>query len=273
MLSSSEIVVTGNILCLLFGFLFWTAPHATYGDSPLRSGRSCQSSEHLLGLVHPASERYVQRITNNWTIPAVDNPRFFSKLPISPNQVDLALEQHTSGMVSMDANVRLRHKPSFAKRFRFLQVSKERATRAPSSYTTSFPWARVVECETWGERGIGGSVAILAGDDRMGSSFRLLSSLSPAIESPIRLGHVPSFGSFTRVLARSSTLQRIPVPSEDTHIVIANPLMNENRQECCQKTRDEAMGQKAFTRTPDGTGFKAGGLAEWKNRNLWRKEE
>jgi hypothetical protein len=46
-----------------------------------------------------------------------------------------------------------------------------KSPRAPSSYTTSFPWARVVECETWGERGIGGSVAILAGDDRMGSEF------------------------------------------------------------------------------------------------------
>jgi len=51
-------------------------------------------------------------------------------------------------------------------------------------------------------------------------------------------GHVPSFGSFIEVLAKPSTLQRITVPLEDMH-VIANPLLNKDRKECCKKTEDE----------------------------------
>ena len=38
-----------------------------------------------------------------------------------------------------------------------------------------------------------------------------------------------------QVLAQSSTVQQIAILSED----IANPFLDENHQECCQKTKDE----------------------------------
>ena len=52
------------------------------------------------------------------------------------------------------------------------------------------------------------------------------------------LWHVPSFASFEQVLADSKILQRIAVSLEDMHIT-ANPLPNEDRQECRQKAEDE----------------------------------
>jgi len=48
--------------------------------------------------------------------------------------------------------------------------------------------------------------------------------------------HVLSFASFIQVLSKSSTLQRIAIPVEDMHI-IANPLLNEDREECGNKTK------------------------------------
>src|SRR6266849_7967250 len=94
------------------------------------------------------SERQVQRITNNSSVPANDNSRIFSELPkspssseMSPNQARFALAQHTSdAVVSMHARVRFSHKPaSFAKKLRFLHISKKRATRVLSSCTTFSP--------------------------------------------------------------------------------------------------------------------------------------
>jgi hypothetical protein len=50
--------------------------------------------------------------------------------------------------------------------------------------------------------------------------------------------HVPSFPSFIQVLPKSGILQRIAVPLEDVHI-LADPLLNEDCQECCQKAKGE----------------------------------
>ena len=78
-----------------------------------------------------------------------------------------------------------------------------------------------------------------------------------------------SFGSFTQVLAQSSTLQQITVPLEDMRI-ITNPLLNENRQERCQKTRDEGHEPESISTDIRCHWIERQVLAEWKNRNLWR---
>jgi hypothetical protein len=65
------------------------------------------------------------------------------------------------------------------------------------------------------------------------------------------------------------------IPSEDKHI-IANPLLNENRQERCQKTKDRDEGPKHLHGHQIAMNGRQGkGLVEWKNRNLrlWRDEE
>jgi hypothetical protein len=50
--------------------------------------------------------------------------------------------------------------------------------------------------------------------------------------------HVPSFASFVQVMPKSRTLQSVAIPLEYVHI-IANPLLNEDRKECCQKAEGE----------------------------------
>src|SRR5258708_22240224 len=92
-------------------------------------------------------ERQVQRITNNWSLPANDDSRVFSEVPIfpssstmSPNHPNSAFAQHTSNaVVSTHARVRFHHNSSFSIRPRVLQIIKDRLTRSLSSSTT-FPW-------------------------------------------------------------------------------------------------------------------------------------
>src|SRR6266852_5610817 len=94
------------------------------------------------------SERQVQRITNNSSVPSNDSFRISSKLPISPsgfetcpNQASFALAQHTSDPVaSIHVRVLFRHESSSENRLRFLHLSTERATRVLSSCTLFSPW-------------------------------------------------------------------------------------------------------------------------------------
>src|SRR5258708_21392449 len=91
------------------------------------------------------SERQVQRITNNWSLPANDDSRVLSEVPIfpsgstmSPNQANLAFAWYTSNAVdSTHARVRFRHDSSLSKSPRFLQVTKERLMRLLRSSPTS----------------------------------------------------------------------------------------------------------------------------------------
>jgi hypothetical protein len=101
------------------------------------------------------SERQVQCITINWSVPANDNSRIISKPPISPsssemppNQASFSLAQHTNDAVaSIQARVRLCHKSLSEKSLWFLYISIERATRVLSSCTTCSPWiCAVIEC-------------------------------------------------------------------------------------------------------------------------------
>src|SRR6266446_7264191 len=123
-----------------------TAASPAFDRTSQLSSRTCRMA---------TSERQVQRITNNWSIPSSDNSRVFSKLPISPssftmspNQAGFALAQSTSdAVVSIHARVCLCHKSMHAKSPRFLHDSKERAIRELSSCTISSLWIRgVVEC-------------------------------------------------------------------------------------------------------------------------------
>src|SRR6266849_3349385 len=102
------------------------------------------------------SERQVQRITNNSSVPVSDNSRIFSKLPISPssfemppNQAMFALAQHTiDAVASIQVRVCFRHESLFGKRLGYMHISAERATRVLSSWITFSPWiCAVAECE------------------------------------------------------------------------------------------------------------------------------
>ena len=80
--------------------------------------------------------------------------------------------------------------------------------------------------------------------------------------------HVPSFASFIKVLSKSRTLQRIAVPLEDMHI-IANPLLNEDRQECCQEAEGEGHEPENINTDVGCWWTKCRGRRSRRDGNLW----
>ena len=73
-----------------------------------------------------------------------------------------------------------------------------------------------------------------------------------------------------QVLSQSGTLQRVAISQEDVHI-IANPLLDEDREECCTKTEHEGHEPKSVYTNVVGGWFESGECRgrNGRDRSLW----